>query len=137
MTTAVDTYTWATTSEGLKDYLGLNDTSEDVRLELWLAAACEDCDFYTGNDFTDDDGNPITHPRSIRVGIYEWVKHFRSWYNPNRNAGAIEIQTGPLREKYQGGNTGTDGAHLARAAAIGHWWPSKVDVSLEGVGYGR
>lgn len=135
MATAAETYTWATTSEGLKDYLGLSDTSEDVRLELWLAAACEDCDNYTENDFTDDDGGDITHPRSIRVGIYEWVKHFRSWYNPDRNAGAVEIQTGPLREKFQGGNFGTDGSILARAAAFPHWYPSKVHIDLEGTGY--
>lgn len=137
MTTAVETYTWAAYEAPLKAYLGVTGNDEDANLQLWLTAAAEDCDHYTGNKFTDDDGDPITHPVSIRVGIYEWVKHFRSWYNPNRNAGAIEIQTGSLREKYQGGNTGTDGAHLARAAAIGHWWPSKVDVSLEGAGYGR
>lgn len=135
MTSAVDTYTWAATSEGLKDYLGIDNTDEDVNLELWLASAAEDCDNYTGNDFTDSDGDPETHPRSILLGIYEWVKNFRSWYAPARNAGAVEIQTGPLREKFQGGNSGTDGSILARSAAFPHWFPSKVDVSLEGVGY--
>lgn len=135
MTTAVDTYTWALYEAPLKAYLGVTGTAEDDNLQLWLTAAAEDCDFYTGNDFTDGDGDPITHPVSIRVGIYEWVKHFRSWYDPNRNAGATEISTGPLREKYQGGNVGTDGSILARAAAQPHWYPSKIDISLEGVGY--
>jgi hypothetical protein len=135
MATAVETYTWAAYEAGLKAYLGVVGTAEDANLQLWLESAAEDCDNYTENDFTDDAGGDITHPKNILLGIYEWVKHFRSWYDPNRNSGAVEIQTGPLREKYQGGNMGTDGSILARAAAYPHWYPSKVHIDLEGVGY--
>jgi hypothetical protein len=135
VTTAVDTYTWAAYEAPLKAYLGLTGSAEDAQLQLWLTSAAEDCDNYTGNDFTDADGSPITHPKSIELGIYEWVKNFRSWYDPERNAGLSQVQTGPLREMYRGGVSGTDGSILARSAAFPHWYPSKVDVSLEGVGY--
>lgn len=133
MTTAADTYTWLLFEDTLKTHLGLTgDDTEDDNLELWLAAAAEDCDNFTGNTFTDDAGDPITHPSSIKLGIIEWVMAFRSWSDPDRNAGATEVSTGPLREKFQGGNAGTDARTLAHAAAAPHWYPSKIDISLMG-----
>lgn len=134
---AVDTYTWAATETELKSYLGITAATaeEDARLELWLATAAETCDHYTGNEFVDDEGVDIPHPSGIKVGIFEYVGAVRSWYNPLRNAGAVEVQTGPLREKYRGGNEGTTGAALGAAAGVEYWWPSKVDVSLQGTGY--
>jgi hypothetical protein len=136
VTTAVETYTWEAYEAKLKVYLGLTgDTSEDTQLQDYLTGAAEDCDNYTENDFTDADGNPIIHPVNIWLGIVAWVTAYRSWYDPERNAGLSQVQTGPLREMYRGGVSGTDGSILARSAAFPHWYPSKVDVSREGVGY--
>lgn len=135
MATAVETYPWdETLRDNLKNYLGipLGDATEDERLEFWWTPALEDCDNFTGNTFVDADGNDIEHPKSILLGLYEWIKAFRSWWNPRRNAGTTEITTGPLREKFRGGNDGTDGRSLAHDEAKPHWYPSKVDVSLMG-----
>jgi hypothetical protein len=130
---ARDTYTWAAYGDLLKGYLqiDLGDASEDARLELWLSAANEDCDHYTENEFVDAEGADIVHPSSILLGIYEWVMAYRSWYDPDRQAGATEVSTGPLREKYRGGNEGTEGAVLGHAAAKPHWYRSKVNLGSE------
>ncbi len=133
MAWARDTYTWAGEKDALKDHLQIapGDTTEDQRLERWFGVALWHCDHYTENEFVDAEGADITHPPTIREGIYEWIASYRSWYDPDRNAGASEVSTGPLREKYRGGNEGTDGTEIANSAAKGHWYLSKVSLGSE------
>ena len=128
MATAASTYTWALTGVALKAYLGVSGSTEDTNLTLWLASASEDCDDFVGADaFVDDDGVDITHPTKIRLGIYEWVKAFRAWYQ-TRTAGIASVRTRSLSESYNG----AEGAAIARAAARDLWQASMTDVSLLG-----
>lgn len=59
-----------------KTYIGSAD-SEDDQIVLWTKAAIEQGDLYLENDFTDDDGNDLTIPTSVELGIWEWVKAAR------------------------------------------------------------
>lgn len=132
MTTAADTYTWATYATALKAYLGVSGSTEDTNLQLWLESAAVDCDDFVGEDaFTDDDGDPITHPIKVKLGIFEWVKAYRSRTLRGAGPGVTSVRTGSLAETYS--NDGApDAAALARAAARDLWLASVDDISLVG-----
>lgn len=137
MATAASTFTWASYGTALKAYLGVSGSSEDTNLELWLAAAAEDCDDYCGWYWTDEDDElrdetPDTHSNKTKLGIYEWVRAYRSYVlrGAGVRVGVIEIKTGPLKEKY--GSGGDDGMMLARQAAAGLWQAGIYDVTLAG-----
>jgi hypothetical protein len=130
MATAAETYIWATYGTALKAYLGISGSAEDASLTLWLAAAAEDCDDYVGpTAFVDDDGEDVTHPVKIRVGIYEWVGAMRAWRARAERAGLASVSTGALSESYSGDR---EGMRLARAVAASFWGASVADVSLMG-----
>lgn len=130
MATAVDTYTFAAVGADLKTYLGISDDSEDTNLTLWLDAAARQCDnLLKGEDFIDDDDNDVAHPAGIKLGIFEWVRAFRTWFQSNRQADLTQKTTGPLRETYRADQVG---ALLATNAAAHHWNDEAKDITLWG-----
>lgn len=130
MATAVDTYTFAAEGAALKTYLGITGTAEDTNLTLWLAAAARKCDnLLKGEDFVDDDGNDVAHPAGIRLGVYEWVRAFRTWFQSERQSDLTQRTTGPLRETYRADRVG---AQVATEAAAHHWNDEAKDITLWG-----
>jgi hypothetical protein len=129
--TAVETYPWdgptGDLSKELRVFLGMaeNDTSRDALLEELQLVATQDCDDFVDWDWTDDDGNDVTHKSTVWFGIKMWVKTFLGWYDFNPTPGVKEVKTGPFGEKFTGGDKGTQGALEARRQAYGFWWSSK------------
>jgi hypothetical protein len=121
VSTVGDLITWALNEVELKAYLGIADTSEDTRLELWLDSATERADLYIDRD---DFESPIQV--DLKVGVYEFVKAMRSYYL--RKAGLKKAKTGMLEEEYLDKAGGGDAFEIARP----HWAPLKLDRSLGG-----
>lgn len=113
----------------LKSYLGIDKalTTEDFKLEQWFNTAIEKGDLYLDNDFTDDDGNDITFPETVRLGVWEYVKSLKERHE--KEAGLKSVRTGQLAEAYAfDGN----GAMIALASAIHFWFCFKSNPLLGG-----
>jgi hypothetical protein len=129
MATAASTYTWAAYEATLKAYLGISGTSEDTNLELWLSVAAADCDAFVRWAWVDPDtGNDVQHGPGVWMGIAEWVRNFRYYFQRNSMSGIRSKRTGALHETYDA----STGFRLARAAAQELWWPDARTVWLQG-----
>jgi hypothetical protein len=119
------TYTWDATKVELKAYIGITDTSEDVQLELYLAAAVDQGDTYCNNPFTDDDDVDVAHPEQVKLGVFEWVRHRRDLGHTGgsgRPIGLTSAKTGDLSEGY---------AYSTRIAG-GIWSPKIITDAVKG-----
>lgn len=125
MATAAATYTWAAYGTALKAALGISGSSEDTDLQRWLEVATEACDVYLNKDWTDDDGNDITHPTMIWEGIIRAVKYQRD--TNNRAFAVTGVKTGKLSEQYAIGTRVKGGDFTIDdiiAAVKGYWRPT-------------
>ena len=120
MASAVQTYTWDVWGDELKMWLGINDNSDDTRLEAWLAVAAEACDAVVGHptDWADE-----PHPRSLWLGIVEFVRVL--YDTAHRSPGAVSIKTGPLAERY----TTRQAYALAAERARDYWVNAQYHIS--------
>jgi hypothetical protein len=137
MASAADTYEYSNPviAAIVQGYLGMTVPPEsDAQVQLWWAAALDDCDQYVGWDWTDDDGNDVAHDNMVLIGLLEWVKAMKSHYDRPAGSGVGMVKTGPLQENYRT-DAGGIGVALARQAAYPFWQPSKYDLSLLGLGY--
>ena len=75
MATLAQTYSWAADEADVKAFLDITDTDLDVLLELFYGSAIERGDLYLDNPFEDENGLDVTHPVSIKLGLYEWVSN--------------------------------------------------------------
>ena len=132
MATAVETYTWLAYQAKLRAYLE-TPTGYDAQLELWLAAAAQDCDDLIDNPFLDSEGEDIPHPAKIPFGIYEWIKAVLSYYI-GVPIGRQSVKTGALQEVYAGGASGIQAYSLGRAAAHDLWQAAMLDITRIGKG---
>lgn len=110
MATLANTYNWAADQGAVKAYLGITDASFDTVLELFYGSSIELGDLYLDNPFTDDDGVDVTHPISIRLGLYEFTNNMleqRTSIKPGVGAikeGDVQITYGfnLIRDYFQG-----------------------------------
>ncbi len=101
MATMTATYTWALFEAEIKAYLGVSGSAEDVKLQLYLAAAVDQGDAFCNNFFTDDDlvtGVDVAHEPQIKLGVFEFIKILRS--STNRGFAVTSRKTGDLSEGY-------------------------------------
>lgn len=126
MSTLAATYSWATDEAALKTYLGISGSTEDAQLQPWYEAAIEHGDHYLGNPFVDSDGDDVTHPVGIRLGLYHFVQATRVFFRGNAKPGMIESKTGQVSEKYSLAAALTP----ALAAAVIWWSPHRLDMGI-------
>jgi hypothetical protein len=135
MASAADTYPYSEPfiAIAVQNYLGLSvPPDDDALVQLWWAAALDDCDQYVGWDWTDDDGNDVDHDSMVLIGLLEWTKTMKAFYERAAGPGVGMVKTGPFQENYRLDLVGTE---LCRQIAYPFWQPSKHDLSLLGTGY--
>jgi len=96
MATVASFCTWALQETGLKAFLGVVGTAEDLNLQLYLAAAAETADQYL--DLTTAEIALFTTlPEMVRLAVYSGV---RAWRFRSNNSGLMEAKTKDLTEKF-------------------------------------
>jgi len=98
MATLAATYSYATDEVLLRLYLQ-QFTVDDSILELYYKAAIEIGDLYLDNPFQDESCVDVTHPTSIQIGLFEFVKNFCE-QNENIVGGVGAIREGDVQITY-------------------------------------
>ncbi len=122
--------TFAAYEDELKDYLGipLADTSEDVSLEGWWAAAVTYGDLWLDNPFVDSDGLDLPIPLGVIMGVKEWVRLARAWKLSQVSPGVASVKTDNLTLSFGNLGDGSMPVAIFSNAAKPFWRPSRCKI---------
>ena len=131
-----DTRTWAGDSVDVKKYLQIGVDTYDFQLELWYTQAAEEADVYLDmRPWVDDAGDPVTHPTSIKVGCFDWVRGVYQAYKNKAAAGGVSsIKTAQLARTFaMAAEGGLNIVAIGKKAAASSWYVYKLDVLTGGI----